>query len=254
MINGMSFFRKKKSFITGSYSLQGRRDYQEDNFLVKQKNDIYLLFVADGLGGATNSELASAMCVQIFEKEMDENPGKLVVETEAFLKNIIFQISGNLYNFSITDKRYSRAMTTLCGFVVVNDVFYVFHVGDSRVYRYVSHEDNLVQLTKDQTYVQNLVNNGVLTQEEAENHPRKNMLTSCISVNINDIKIEIEKHEFQKGDVLLACTDGLSSLDYEEIKSLIKKNASSDSLSEMLVKQAYKAGSTDNITACTLYI
>ncbi len=249
----MAIFKKNKSkiqaHITGSYSMLGRRKNQEDSYLISKEYDKKrLIIVADGLGGLEYGEYASRQVVEVFENFFVQinNFG----DPKTFLGRTALVAASMMMNKSIEDEHYKNSGSTLSGFLVEGDVFYVINVGDSRVYMF--SDKKLKRMTKDQSYVQFLVDKGVIKQEEAFDHPKKNIVNSIISSKVSDTKVDTSgPHEIKTGDILIACTDGVhDALKDSEIEDLIRKNLKKDNLAEIIAKKAFDAGSKDNITVC----
>ncbi|MEA3451347.1 MAG: protein phosphatase 2C domain-containing protein [Bacteroidota bacterium] len=243
-------FKKSESKqLTGSYSDKGRRDNQEDNFLItKEFNNKRLLLVADGLGGLEYGEYASQQVVEAFQNffvqiENFNSP-------KEFLSRTALVVASMIMNKSVEDERYQNCASTLSGFLIEGNHYFTVNVGDSRVYHF--SDKKLKQITKDQSFVQFLLDKGDITQEEAFTHPKKNIVNSIISSKISNLKTDITgPHDLKKGDILFACTDGVhDALKIEEIEQIVKKNMKNKSLSEIIGKKAFDAGSKDNITIC----
>ena len=249
----MSILKKNKlnrrNHITGSYSMLGRRKNQEDNYLVTREYDNKrLIIVADGLGGLEYGEYASEQVVEVFKNFFVQINN--FSDPETFLSRTALVVASMMMNKALEDEHYKNSASTLSGFLIDKDVFYVVNVGDSRVYMYSNKK--LKRMTKDQSYVQFLIDKGVLKEEEAFEHPKKNIVNSIISSKISNMKTDTSgPHKIQAGDILIACTDGVhDALKDSEIENIIKKNAKKDDLAEIIAKKAFDAGSKDNITVC----
>lgn len=243
------FKQTKSEHLTGSYSDMGRRENQEDNFLITNVyNNKRLLIVADGLGGLEYGEYASKQVVEAFQNffvqiENFNSP-------KEFLSRTALVVASMMMNKSVEDKRYQNSASTLSGFLIEGNLYYTVNVGDSRVYHFSNKK--LKQITKDQSFVQFLLDKGDITPEEAFTHPKKNIVNSIISSKISNLKTDITgPHELKNGDILFACTDGVhDALKNEEIELIIKKNLKNSNLAEIIGKKAFDAGSKDNITIC----
>lgn len=206
----------------------------------------FIAAVSDGVSGENAGELASAMCLEHLKNINNLRKSRL--------HEAIMAIHGELAEFSRSNS-YSRNMqTTLCGIAVAEDESVIaFNVGDSRLYRY---RDGVVrQLSRDQSLVQLLYEEGSITQEELKTHARRNIIFPALG-NIKDqptVDIDVIHGGFDYGDVLLICTDGLSdnlsALDIQEIMELPKMLPKR---LEMLVKLALERGSTDNISVAAI--
>ena len=138
--------------------------------------------------------------------------------------------------------------TTLDICFIYNNKVYVGHVGDSRIYRI--RGEIIRKLTKDHSYVQQLVEDGKITREEAEHHPKKNMLLKALGC-MDCVEPDLRARNYETGDVLLMCSDGLTNMvEEKEIYRVVKENA--ETAPEVLVDLANKAGGYDNITVVTI--
>lgn len=235
--------------ITGFYSEQGRRDNQEDSYLITEKyNNQQLIIVADGLGGQEYGEYASNQVVEIFKNFFVQS--KEFDSPASFLRRTALVAGSMLMQKSLENPKYSGAATTLTGFYIDKDQFYSVNVGDSRVYLYT--DGVLIRVTKDHSYVQHMIDQGQLTVDEAFHHPKKNLVTSIIGSNLSELKVDVKGPlTLKKGDILLACSDGIHDyLTDLQIFETIKDNEDNPNLAEILVKKAYAELSQDNITVC----
>lgn len=206
----------------------------------------FAVAVSDGVSGENAGELASAMCLEYIKEIEDYRKSQLHGE--------IMEIHEKLAEYSRNDAESRNMQTTLCGIAVdENERATVFNVGDSRLYRFRNGE--LKQITRDQSLVQLLYEEGTITNEERKTHVHRNIIFPVLG-NIKDTpKIDIEEIEggFDYGDVLLICSDGLSdtlsTIDIQEVmeysKSLLKRL-------EILVEMALERGCNDNISAAAV--
>ncbi len=239
----------KQEHYWGHFSTVGRRENQEDSWLITEEFKGKRLFlVADGLGGLEYGEFASKQVIEVYQNFFVQIDS--FASPDQFLQRTALVAASMLMNKSMEDEKYKNCGTTLTGFLLDNNKYYTINIGDSRVYLY--SKNTLTQLTKDQSFVQNLIDKGLITKEEAFTHPKKNLVTSIISGSISNMKVDISKpRELSKGDILIACSDGLhDALTDEQIKKIIDKNKNNKNLAEILGKAAFDAGSRDNITVC----
>jgi len=235
--------------ITGSYSNEGRRDNQEDSFLISEKyNNQQLILVADGLGGQEYGEYASNQVIEIFKNFFVQS--KEFDSPASFLRRTTLVAGSMLMQKSMENTKYSAAATTLTGFFIDKDTYYSVNVGDSRVYLY--SEGTLKRVTKDHSYVQHMIDTERMTEEDAFYHPKKNLVTSIIGSNLSELKVDVNGPlALKKGDILLACSDGIHDyLTDLQICNIIKENENNPNLAEVLGQKAYDELSQDNITIC----
>lgn len=142
-------------------------------------------------------------------------------------------------------------MGTTCEFVfVINHRVHVAHVGDSRTY--LIRNNRIIQITEDHSFVQEMVRQGQITQEEAEKHPNKNIITRAVGVGA-DVDVDYIETEFEQGDKILTCTDGLSNMvSAAEMLSIITENDGKTAVGK-LVERAVSEGGYDNITVTAIY-
>ena len=152
-----------------------------------------------------------------------------------------------VYEKSKEDERYKYMGATLEILLIINDDIYIGHAGDSRIYRL--RKDVLKKLTKDHSYIENLIEDGKITREEAVKHPDKNMVTKGIG-NSNLVEADVIHKEFNDGETILMCTDGLTNMVSEErIKEILKEEGD---VSKKLTDEANKNGGMDNITVVVI--
>ena len=215
----------------------------QDNYFV---GDNWCI-VADGMGGHKGGEVASKAAIEIIKKGIKQQSFGI----EALLKNVIIQENRAIYDMSLNDPELEGMGTTavLCYFE--DKTAYIAHVGDSRAYHL--SDDTFVLLTIDLSLVQNLIESGTITPQEAKNHPQKNLITRAIGTD-STIEVDICKVSLKKGDYIMLCTDGLTSfLSDSEIKTIIKTMDSDEAVTK-LVDMANSNGGTDNITIVLILV
>ncbi len=240
----------KKIFLKKKYnatSIAGRKHKQEDEWYVsKKKKNCRIIFVADGLGGHNHGDFASKTVVRTFSEEFKKAKN---IDIQ-FIRNTIMKAANKILEKSNSDKDFSQSGTTLSGILIDKDRYYSFNVGDSRVYHYDNYA--LEQITKDHSEGQRLVDMKFITEAEAMEHPKKNIINSAIGMPLNEMQLDIEgEFKINKKDIILVCSDGIHDIiSSEEIKKIIENCTDFSKLSEILVNTAYNMGAIDNITAC----
>lgn len=222
-----------------------KRQQNEDSIAVQtNKLGMKLLLVADGMGGHNAGDVAS----QIAKKIIVEEFKKIQVQDNIldFITQSIAKANLEIYTLSIMETKYSNMGTTLSILIDDGQFVYIGHVGDSRIY-YLDNKKNL-QITKDHTFVQSLVDEGSLKSSEMRTHPYRNMLMQSLGGNkkirIDKIKLRIPN----KGYILL-CSDGLTEeLTDDEIYEIIKKEISLEKKMELLLSGALEKEGKDNIS------
>ena len=153
-----------------------------------------------------------------------------------------------VYEKSKENKEFEGMGTTIDICLIYNNRVYISHIGDSRVYRI--RNGTIRQLTQDHSYVQKLVQDGTITKEEAEHHPKKNMLMKALGCNAF-VEPDVMVKGFQKEDILVICSDGLTNMvKTDDIFQYVKKDF--EFATKDLVELANKNGGIDNITIITV--
>lgn len=207
--------------------------------------------VCDGMGGAAGGNIASALAVKVISDKINASYREKM--SPSSIKNMLDSalIAANLevYDMADTKPELKGMGTTVVCAVVKNSCAYIAHAGDSRAY--IFNKDNLSQVTTDHSFVQDLVNKGKITAEEAQNHPNKNLITRAIGVD-KSIEIDFDEVEMDDDDVLIICTDGLSNY----VSDMEMINEVSDgryyAFADRLVKKANNNGGGDNITVVAI--
>ncbi len=200
-----------------------------------------LLILADGMGGHNAGDFASRFTVQAIvdyvKRSRDDSP-------VAVLKDAIWQANEAVMEKSQMDIDLEGMGTTVVAATVLNGSLYVANVGDSRLYLL---NDTIVQVTKDHSYVQEMVRRGELAPEEARMHPDRNIITRAIGGG-RDIDVDFFEVELDGKDRILMCSDGLTDmLDDREIFEVSRRGDSRAAV-EALVDAANEHGGNDNIT------
>lgn len=219
------------------------RKINEDYLGFHEDPNKKLYIIADGMGGHNAGEIASKIAVDntieyIFSIDKIE-------QAEVILKEAIESSNNKIFEVSNTDIALKGMGTTITACLIMKNNMFVANVGDSRCY--ILENENLNQITSDHSLVQQLVDNGSITEEEAQVHPNKNVITRALGTAP---KVEIDIFSIDLSNVLkvMLCTDGLSnSLSKEEIYEIITKNDCKSSC-EILIELSKKRGGKDNIS------
>lgn len=222
------------------------RENNEDSYICEPP---HLFVVADGMGGHAAGDVASKLAATTVSRYIEEHAG--VNNYEELLKQAIIQANTSVYQLSQSEEDFNGMGTTVTAVYVNGDTIYWGHVGDSRVY--LLHNRELSQITSDHSLVWELVQSGNITREEAQIHPKRNMLTRAVGTSCL-IKIDTGVVPWESGDMLLLCTDGLTNMVSEQdIYNLIKDGRDDlESIVTQLVVQAKNSGGFDNITTILL--
>ena len=224
------------------------REQNQDYFYISEETEepkIYIL--ADGMGGYKGGEIASRLATESAQKYIQNNFERITKEKEEILKLVKSAVEyANMvvYEKSKEIPELEGMGTTLEVCVIYNNKAYIGHVGDSRIYRI--RKDVIRKLTKDHSYVQKLVEDKKITREEAKTHPKKNMLIKALGCTPY-VEPDIRARNFEKGDVFIMCSDGLTNMVEENrIYTLITQDI--NSAADKLIEEANMAGGIDNIT------
>jgi PPM family protein phosphatase len=232
-----------------SESLSFRAAGRSDVGLVRNNNEDsgfigkYFLLVADGMGGHAAGELASSTTVAIVA-QVDNNKEKLE-DLESKLIEIPKIITKELKNAINKDSTRAGMGTTLTAAVIQENLLKISHVGDSRAY--LVRNKQISRITKDQTYIQSLIDNNEITESEAKNHPQRSLLLQAIDGITESIPV-ITSTEILENDKILLCSDGLTNVvTDEEILEIINQFDYVGAVSA-LIEKALENGGPDNIT------
>lgn len=200
-----------------------------------------LLIVADGMGGHRAGEFASRFAVENMVKELTQSKE---VGPEAMIKTAISTVNKKLFMTAKSDSRLQGTGTTLVVATVIENTLYFANVGDSRLYLL---NDDIKQLSKDHSFVQEMVRLGGIKADEAKYHPDKNIITRAIGAK-EKVECDFFEYRLKKNDVILMCTDGLSNMvDDEDIHRIVKSARDVVEAVELLIERANGNGGRDNI-------
>jgi protein phosphatase len=228
----------------------------ESRYVSQNGRPAVLLAVSDGMGGPSAGEIASRVALEALESHATiglpplgpSDPDTL----KAWLASGVREANQRVYDESHVDSARKGMGATLSVAVILDSTLNVAHVGDSRVY--LQRGDRLLQLTMDQTHVQQLVSYGQITAEQARIHNERNLLLQAIgtsgSVEIDELDVAI-----QPGDRILLCSDGLHGLvDDESISATLSSGSPPAEQCTWLVNMANRLGGHDNITVVVAHV
>jgi protein phosphatase len=231
------------------------RAHNEDSVLVNQALGLALL--ADGMGGYNAGEVASSMATTLLASGLvsaftERGPGEREVGgrrswARTALGREIASTNAVIHEAAVNQPAYSGMGSTVVAAVFHDNVVTVAHVGDSRLYRLRGSE--LVQLTRDHSLLQEQLDAGIITIEQARAAKNKNLLTRALGVD-PVVEAEIREHDAQPGDVFLLCSDGLTDMlgDARIGATILEQGANPERCAARLVDLANDAGGRDNVT------
>ena len=221
-----------------------KREVNEDYVYVTDKpvGHIPNLFVvADGMGGHKAGDFASKYAVQVLEEHIRNNSG---MGPEVIITEAVQEANRKIVEKARENTEMEGMGTTLVVATIIEHTLYFANVGDSRLYLI---RDEIKQLSKDHSLVEEMVRLGGINEEEAKHHPDKNIITRAIGAK-DDVEVDFFEYRLQKGDVILMCTDGLTNMvDDDEIFRIVKGGRDIVETAMQLVEKANENGGKDNI-------
>src|SRR4051794_33368039 len=223
------------------------RSGNEDNLAVEADEQRGLFIVADGMGGHAAGEVASEMAVQIVRRELMELRDLETSGVDRRVTEALKTANHAIHERTLTEVDKQGMGTTVSVLIIAGRRYLIGQVGDSRVY--LLRDGALTQLTKDHSYVQEQVDAGFLTPEQARYHPYSNVITRCVGAN-EGVEPDVFSGPVQPGDVFLVASDGLTGMvEDKRLAQLIGTNAQPRRVVDALIAEANGRGGLDNITA-----
>ncbi len=224
----------------------GRMENQDNYRAARLPDDTVWGLICDGMGGANSGKLASRLAAQTLEEYFDQGLPDLAPGQEIeFLRRAVQQANHTIYEEASRHPEHAGMGTTVAGVLVRAGHAWLFHAGDSRVYLFRAGQ--IQQLTRDHSMVQELVENGAITAQQAATHPRKNIITRALGVN-PAVEAETGECAVRPGDILLLCSDGLSNPVSDRVMAEILAQVPFYQAADALVAKALEHGGQDNIT------
>ncbi|MED3720252.1 Stp1/IreP family PP2C-type Ser/Thr phosphatase [Geobacillus stearothermophilus] len=224
------------------------REHNEDNGGVfVNESGQYFAVVADGMGGHRAGDVASAMAVAHLQEQWEQ--AKCVsspAEAEQWLKVQIAAANERLFRYALSHPECQGMGTTVVGAICAGPFATIAHIGDSRCY--LLNQNGIQQLTDDHSLVNELVKSGQISKEDAEHHPRKNVLLRALGTE-PAVKVDIKTVSIDDGDMLLLCSDGLSNKVPEaDIVQILTGAGALEEKAQALIELANGRGGEDNIS------
>jgi PPM family protein phosphatase len=242
------------------------REHNEDNFLVSDLTTRSrglldadralslgaqgtLLAVCDGMGGAAAGEIASQMAVDILFERMTSSEGDNRAIRDSLARRLVRAVETagqQIFQEAKADRSRRGMGTTVTAAAMLDDHLFLAQVGDSR--GYIVRGGQLVQVTRDQSLVNQLIEAGQLTEEEAETFEHNNIILQALGTS-ETVQVDLTFVELKRGDVLMLCSDGLSGMVRpDEIRAILDSGAPPIDMCKQLIDKANQAGGHDNIT------
>ncbi|MCL2088374.1 MAG: Stp1/IreP family PP2C-type Ser/Thr phosphatase [Oscillospiraceae bacterium] len=234
--------------IYGKTDIGRKRRSNQDTFALHRFDDrAVFALICDGMGGVSGGDVASETARDIILSRVTDGyrPGMESNSVRNLLNTAINAANIAIYEKAQKDPQYADMGTTADAVIITADTAHIVHVGDSRVY--LLEGDRFEKITRDHSVVQELVEEGKITEEQAEKHPDKNYITRALGIE-SPPKIDYIEIIFNRQSKLLLCTDGLTNqCSADDIADILDKH-DAESACEVLVGRANESGGRDNIT------
>jgi len=235
------------------------RSINQDSFHIMEDKHIYI--VADGMGGHAAGDQASRIAVKTITEilsvydfateALDADDTDSSMSVEELIRYALQEANEQILLASLSNQHLQGMGTTAIVGVKYRNSLFVGHIGDSRTY--LVREKQLSQITEDHSVVQQLVKAGAISEEEAQAHPYKNVITRCLGMQAN-VEPDTVELVLQAGDRILMCSDGLSNMVSDQVmQTLVNEHEDPQVACEKLVALANENGGTDNTTVVLLY-
>lgn len=229
-----------------------KRESNQDSYAAGElPGSVAWAVVCDGMGGAAGGNYASSTAVKVISERITSSYriGMTASSIRNMLTSAIAAANISVYDMSKADPELTGMGTTVVVSIVVDNTVFIAHAGDSRAY--ILSNGSLNQLTKDHSIVQEMIDHGTLTPDEAKIDPRKNIITRALGVD-SELRIDFDIADIDENDVLILCTDGLTNfVEPQEIYELTDDGKFYE-YAERLVARANSNGGGDNITVVTI--
>ena len=227
------------------------RSHNEDS--IATDADIGLAVLADGMGGYNAGEVASGIAVELIRTEMQKTLSEKPPEpfndqrAQQIILQHAMQANAAIYHASQSQPQYSGMGTTLVVALWHDNQISVGHVGDSRLYRL--RDSVLEQVTRDHSLLQEQIDSGMITKEQARHSQNKNLVTRAVGID-PEVETEVHTYPVQAGDIYLMCSDGLNDMvtDEDIQLTLASLQANLPLAAQQLVQQACDNGGRDNVS------
>jgi serine/threonine protein phosphatase PrpC len=228
------------------------RSGNEDNFFAEADDKRGVFVVADGMGGHAAGEVASEMAVQIVSRQLLPLTGVKAPRADDLVAQALKDANRAIYDRMLAEVDKQGMGTTASVLVLSDEGYLIGQIGDSRIY--LLRDGALVQITKDHSYVQEQVDAGLLTPEQARYHPYSNVITRCVGAS-EEVEADVYAGDVRVGDVFLLASDGLTGMvDDRRLQQLLLARSGPGRIVDSLIAEANGRGGLDNITAIVIQI
>jgi len=187
-------------------SLTGDRKRNQDRCTVVEGDNTLLLAVADGMGGHPKGEVAAQLLMETCRKFLNKSP-QPILNPGSFLKHLMHKAHEEIVSFGYQQEPVIEPRTTAVTALIQNGTAYWAHAGDSRLYLF--RNKKLLARTTDHSYVERLLQLGMINKKQLKHHPQKNYVTRCLGGSMTLPEITLDQHQIQPGDVIALCSDGV---------------------------------------------
>ena len=224
----------------------------EDSLYADADQERGLFIVADGMGGHAAGEIASEMAVQIVARELAPVRDLHGAEPLRAMADALRQANRAIFERTIVEADKQGMGTTASCILMGAGRYIIGHIGDSRIY--LLRDGLFRQVTKDHSYVQEQVDAGFLTLEQARYHPYSNVITRCVGANAS-VEADVLQGELQVGDLYLVASDGLTGMvEDPQLRKILETKPSPGKMVDAMITEANKRGGLDNITAIVVQV
>ncbi len=228
------------------------RSGNEDNFFAEADAKRGVFVVADGMGGHAAGEVASEMAVQIIARTLLPLQSVKADGAPALVAQALKDANRAIYERMLAEVDKQGMGTTASVLVMSDEGYLIGQIGDSRIY--LLRDGALTQITKDHSYVQEQVDAGLLTPEQARYHPYSNVITRCVGAS-DEVEADIYQGETRPGDVFLVASDGLTGMvDDRRLQQLLLARSGPGRIVDALIAEANNRGGLDNITSIVVQV
>lgn len=227
------------------------RSKNEDSLVVLQNHGMTLAVIADGMGGHLGGQKASNLAIEAIQTAWENvQQAFLPVEAENWIQETIAVANETIFNYSHENAEFEGMGTTVVLALISSENATIGNIGDSRCYLFANSE--LSQITEDHSFINFLIKSGEITVEDAEHHPRKNVLTRALGTN-EKVEIDLKTIQLENASILLLCSDGLyGKVNIDFLVEHLMNDTSLEEKANQYIEEAKNNGGEDNISVIIL--
>lgn len=239
--------------VVGRTDIGRLRSTNQDAFVCgKLAPDVPFAIVCDGMGGANGGNVASSIAIRTITGRLISSyrAGMSMSSMQHVLESAIAAANIAVYDEAAADADLRGMGTTLVMAVMMKERVLIAHIGDSRAY-VITDDHTFEQITKDHSVVQQMLERGQITPEEAKTHPRRNFITRALGVS-DTVACDFSEFQLPRGGAVLLCSDGLSGMVERDTMKEVAQSCTMQDLPDRLIAAANRAGGSDNITVALI--